>query len=424
MAFRFLHLADLHLDTVFGGREETSEHFRAATFTAFERAVDFAIAEGLHAVLAAGDLYDEELLSLKTEAWLTHEVQRLAEAGVWFLACCGNHDPGGANHHAARLGLTLDPGDTEAAADDWRRRVHCFRSPQPEAIRVRDRDGTEVAIVVGAGHPTAAESRNLAAEFPHIDATLPVVGLLHTQVAGARAAEAHDRYAPSTAADFERSDYDYWALGHVHVRGRAVPNRPAYYAGNLQGRNPRETGAKGGYLVEARAGSPAEPVFVALAPARWERVEVDDLPGADATGALIDHVVGRVEAARADGAFALRCVLVGPTPLALRLREEGARRDLEQVLATRTGALEVQLRTEGLRLPFDRSVLRQAPTVIATALELIAAAREDAKLLAQLAPDELLTRCDDDEARAAYLAGLLADLDEELIQRSVAEDRS
>ena len=39
MAFRFLHLADLHLDTAFGGREKTRDHFRAATFAAFERAV-------------------------------------------------------------------------------------------------------------------------------------------------------------------------------------------------------------------------------------------------------------------------------------------------------------------------------------------------------------------------------------------------
>jgi DNA repair exonuclease SbcCD nuclease subunit len=425
MAFRFLHLADLHLDTVFGGLPETRDHFREATFRAFERAVDFAIREQLHAVLAAGDLYDDELLSLRTEVWFREQVQRLAEAGVSFLACCGNHDPGGENHKAARLGITLDRAGN-AAANDWRRRVHLFRDPQPEVVRVHDRSGAEVAIVVGAGHPTAAEANDLAATFPTVESTLPVVGLLHSQVAGARAADLHDRYAPSTAADYERSDYSYWALGHVHVRGRAVPNRPVYYAGNLQGRNPRETGAKGGYLVEAHAGAPADPTFIAFAPARWERFEFDDLPQTEVAGALTDRLVARIasERAGADGAFALRCVLAGPTPLAMRLRSEEARSELEAVLATRTGALEVQLRTARLTLPFDRSVLRDTPTVVATALELIAAAREDAALLGELAPAALLKSCESDSERDAYLAALLDGIDEELIQRSLAEDRT
>jgi exonuclease SbcD len=424
MAFRFLHLADLHLDTVFGGLPETRERLRAATFEAFESAVDFAIREQLHAVLAAGDLYDNELLSLRTEVWFRGQVQRLAEAGVWFLACCGNHDPGGRNHASARLGITLDSADDPAADGDWRRRVHLFRSPKPESVRIRDRDGSEVAIVVGAGHPTAAEARNLAETFPKVESTLPVVGLLHTQIAGARAAEAHDRYAPSTAADYEQCDYSYWALGHVHVRSRAIANRPVFYAGNLQGRNPRETGAKGGYLVEAHAGAPAEPRFVALAPARWERFEFDDLPQTEAAGALIDHLADRIaaERAEADDAFALRCVLSGPSPLAGRLREDETRREFEDALAARTGALEVQLRTARLTFPFDRSVLRGAPTVVAMALELIAAARDDATLLDELAPAELQTRCEGDETRAVYLAELLAGLDEALIQRSLAED--
>jgi len=426
MAFRFLHLADLHLDTVFGGLPETRDHFREATFRAFERAVDFAIREQLHAVLAAGDLYDDELLSLRTEVWFREQVQRLAEAGVSFLACCGNHDPGGDHHAVARLGITLDRDSEGVSDDDWRRRVHVFREPEPAAVHIRDCDGAEVGIVVGAGHPTAAEARNLAEAFPKLESRLPVVGLLHTQVAGARAAEAHDRYAPSTAADFDRSDYSYWALGHVHVRGRAVPNRPVYYAGNLQGRNPREAGAKGGYVVEAHAGAPAEPAFVELAPARWERFELADLPQTEVVGALLDHLVERIAAERtgADGVFALRCVLTGPSPLAVRLRADTERTELEAALAARTGALEVQLRTADLRLPFDRDALRGTPTVVAMALELIDAARTDATLLDELAPDDLQVLCDGEAERAAHLAELLAGIDEELIQRSLAGSHS
>ena len=54
MSFRFLHLADLHLETCFGGKPGTRERLREATLESFDRAVDYAISERLHAVLAAG----------------------------------------------------------------------------------------------------------------------------------------------------------------------------------------------------------------------------------------------------------------------------------------------------------------------------------------------------------------------------------
>ena len=48
MGFRFLHLADCHLETSFGGRPETRERLRRATREAFKRAFDYAIEEHLH----------------------------------------------------------------------------------------------------------------------------------------------------------------------------------------------------------------------------------------------------------------------------------------------------------------------------------------------------------------------------------------
>ena len=42
MSFRFLHLADLHLDTRFGGREATRARLREATLEAWFAAVELA----------------------------------------------------------------------------------------------------------------------------------------------------------------------------------------------------------------------------------------------------------------------------------------------------------------------------------------------------------------------------------------------
>jgi hypothetical protein len=102
----------------------------------------------------------------------------------------------------------------------------------------------------------------------------------------------------------------------------------------------------------------------------------------------------------------------------LRRREE--REAIEAELQVTTGALEIQLRDEGIVRPIDQRALRESPSAIAQALELIARATEDDALLTELAPDRLATDVDASE-RTAYLRELLAELPEELIERSIAE---
>ena len=416
--FRFLHLADLHLETSFGGRAATRERLRRAALEAFENAVDYAIDHRLHAVLAAGDLYDDPLLSLQTELAIQRQVQRLEEAGVWFLAVCGNHDPGGPRHRSIRLSLETDPSGAP------RERVHVFRDRHPQRVTVTDRDETPVGVVIGAGHPSDAEGENLAASFPAVATGLPLVGLLHTHVESTPAAGQHDRYAPSGQRDFERAEYSYWALGHIHSRQCAVRGQPVHYAGNLQGRNPRETGPKGGLVVEAQPGVAAEPQFVPFAPVRWEKVQVDRIADCTSVHALVAQlaeVVGALGAATDE--LIVRIELSGETPLAPMLRKSEEREAIEQDLQTTTGVLEIQLRDAGVVRPIDRRELRESPSAVAGALELIELAQHDDVLLETLAPDELATAVDASE-RVAYLRKLLAGLPEELIERSIAGDEA
>lgn len=422
-AFRFLHLADLHLETSFGGREATRARLRRATREAFEAAVDLALREKLHAVVVAGDLFDDGLLSLRTELWLERQVRRLCEAGVWFLAACGNHDPGGEGYRIAQTGLAPRQG---GAADAWRSRLHLFLGPEPEAVRVTDASGAAVGVVVGAGHPTDREPANLAARFPTLATALPVVGCLHTQVDTARGAERHERYAPSTRADYERLGYAYFALGHVHQPGPAVDGLPVYYAGNLQGRHARETGAKGGWLVEVHPGASAEPSFVRFGPVRWERLRIATLPADRSIAALAEALGRRIAAERESPGEELAVVveISGETPLASRLRSEEERSALEDELAAGTGVLEVQLRDAGLALPVDRELLEATPSVIASALALARRAAHDDALLLSLAPEPLARGPRDDAVRLASLRELLAGLPEELVQRFQPDSRS
>jgi DNA repair exonuclease SbcCD nuclease subunit len=387
---------------------------RRATLEAFEAAVDFAVERQLHAVLAAGDLYDDPLLSIQTELALQRQVQRLEEAGIWFFAVCGNHDPGGPQHRS--IPLRLEANELGAR----RERTHVFRERIAEQVMVTDRKGEPVGVVVGAGHATATEASNLAAAFPSPRSELAIVALLHSHVENARSAGDHDRYAPSGRQDFERPEYSYWALGHIHRRQRAVPGAPVYYAGNLQGRNARETGPKGGFVVEARPGIPAEPEFVRFAPIRWERLRVDAFPDSRSAAVLVAHLAERIDTLASDSDdLIVRVELAGETPLAQSLRSARELESFERELERKTGALEIQLRNCGVVRPIDRSALRESPTAVARALELIDRASEDDLLLAELAPRELATSLDRG-ARIEYLRGLLADLPEELIERTLS----
>ena len=92
---RFLHVADVHLDTSFAGRSDSARRrLRDASRQAFQAAVDLAIREDVHAFLVAGDLFDSERLSFSTERFLLEQAHRLGDHGITVVYATGNHDPG------------------------------------------------------------------------------------------------------------------------------------------------------------------------------------------------------------------------------------------------------------------------------------------------------------------------------------------
>ena len=78
MPFRFLHTADLHLDSPLVSlalrNADLADLVRGASRRALERIVDIAIAEEVDALLIAGDLYD----GVETALLL-----RLFKGGTW-----------------------------------------------------------------------------------------------------------------------------------------------------------------------------------------------------------------------------------------------------------------------------------------------------------------------------------------------------
>lgn len=410
---RFLHLADVHLDTPFAGRtEQLRSRLRQASRTALRNAVDCAISEELDAVLVAGDLFDGRRLSFETERFLMEELHRLGEPGIEVVYATGNHDPGRGGLRAHRL--------------DWPAHVTVVGERSPRRIPIR-REGREVGWVTAAGHESERETRDLSRAFPPPAGNLPEVGLLHTQVTRARDAERHDPYAPSELAVLRRSGHHYWALGHVHVRQRLSEAPPVHYPGNIQGRTPAESGAKGGLLVDlSEPGVPAVE-FRPFGPVRWETLEVDGLEEAHSVERLTARIAGawrsERETDRWPGPFdwIVRVVLKGPSPLWAELSRHEDRQSLADRLAGELHALDVTVEAPTVHPVVSVEDHRRREDVLGEALKLVRELRRGGAL-DRVADIELARfATSPDEERDRYVRSLLEDAEGEILARLLAD---
>jgi exonuclease SbcD len=85
-AFRFIHSADIHLDSPLrslGLRNPTlGALIGNATRQAFVRIIDLCLEEQVDALVLAGDLYDGDQTSMKTARFFASQLRRLSEAGI------------------------------------------------------------------------------------------------------------------------------------------------------------------------------------------------------------------------------------------------------------------------------------------------------------------------------------------------------
>jgi exonuclease SbcD len=295
--FRFLHTADLHLDSPLRGLamrdEAAAQTLLGASRRAFESLVDLALAEPVDFVVIAGDVYDRDWKGYETGLFFRRGMARLASEGVPVYLVAGNHDA--ASVISRRLTLPEN--------------VRVFSSRAPETHQP---EPWPVAIH-GMSFPNRAVEENLVPRYPDPVPGKFNLGLLHTSLAGS---EGHDTYAPCTVAELVAKGYDYWALGHIH-QPQIVHESPwIVYPGNLQGRHIRENGPRGCRIVDVDDALEVTACeWHALDVARWETVAVA-LDGA----ASLDEALPRLRAAVAsavEGAegrlLALRLVLSGAT---------------------------------------------------------------------------------------------------------------
>lgn len=295
MHYRFLHAADVHLDSPLrglGSKEGAPvDAIRSATRQALENLVDLAITEKVAFVLLAGDLYDGDWRDYNTGLFFVRLMSQLEKEGIQVFVVQGNHDA------ASSITRTLRLPDN----------VKLFSPRRAESV-VIDHLAT---VVHGMSFPNREVSENLAAAYPdRLEGHLNI-GLLHTSLDGR---EGHAPYAPCTTGDLIGKGYDYWALGHVHTR-EEHEDPWIVFPGNIQGRHIRETGPKGCTVVEVRDGAITSVEERILDVFRWASLSLD-VSDTETEDQVLEHVrTGlALEAERAQGRpVAVRVELKGAT---------------------------------------------------------------------------------------------------------------
>lgn len=386
--FRFIHAADLHLDSPFAGLsgvpEAVRQLLRGSTFAALDNLTELAIREKVDFVLIAGDVYDSADRSLRAQLRFHHAMKRLAENGISAFVVHGNHDP-------------LDGREAKL---DWPSGVHMFKAGEVERVPVVLAGRGHVADIQGISYPTAAVRDNYAQRFEAGAAGVYQIGLLHANVDGS---PEHADYAPCSLRELAAAGLDYWALGHVHTR-RVLSEKPwVVYPGNIQGRSNRETGAKGCYVVEVDGSGAAELRFQALDAVRWlvRQVSIADCSTEQELKEELERVVEDARTAAEGKPSVLRLVLTGRGRLhgklqggyARDLAEELRRAELErwelpeEVTGTGEGMPLVWLEKLSVRtgVAADRDVLLQSEGFLGELLRLAAELESEPQALQSFA---------------------------------------
>ncbi|HJN43273.1 MAG: phosphoesterase [Acidobacteria bacterium] len=413
MTFRFVHAADLHLDSPFKGIRETERRvadiLRRATFEAYERVIELCVDRRVDALLVAGDIFDGADGSLAAQIHFVRGLERLDAAGIRAFICHGNHDP--LDGWGARL--TMPPS------------VHQF-GEHAEAVPVDPQSSTG-PVVCGVSYPTREIRSSLLPGFPPPAPGRVTIGMLHANVG---ASTGHEAYAPCTVEELAATGYDYWALGHVHTRAILRDEAPLVaYPGNTQGRHPNERGARGVYLVQVddRGGQVTiSQEFVATDRVRWEQVDLQ-IDGIDDDTALFGRLQTLVDdlVAQADGRYLVyRVRLEGRGPVHESLARAGSIDDLSAELNQAWGSHQPFAFCGGIvdetKSRLDRAALAESKDFIGDFLALTDAASRYEALAAEL--QRALAPLYDNTRARKYLGNRLPDTDEVRGMVAAAED--
>ncbi len=270
---KLLHLADLHIGVENYGRmdAQTGMHSRLRDFLdRLDEVVSLALAEGVHLVVIAGDIYKNRLPNPTQQREFARRVLRLRDAGIAVFIITGNHDisPSVGRAHSVEIFAALElpgitvvhrpsshrlstrAGDVQLIALPWVTRHGLFRDDE-----LRDLSTLDIERMLRQRVDDFLEQ-----SFDALDATTPAVLVLHATLDGARVG-AQGSLTPGNDFVLSRGvvadpRLDYVAMGHIHRHQSLGDKPPLVYAGSIERIDFGERSEdKGCVLVELERGN-------------------------------------------------------------------------------------------------------------------------------------------------------------------------
>lgn len=299
---KFMHCADLHLDSPFSLDDpHKAEQRRAELRGAFASMMLFAKTEGVDLMLMAGDLFDSDYAGRDTAALMAREFA--SNPKCKFIIAPGNHDP-------------YTP-DSIWARYQFPEHVYIFDTDKLSYFSFDD-IGVDVYGYAFTG--PSMQHNPFAGKRPRNPQRINLL------CAHGDLGEPTSPYCPIALDDVQKSGFDYIALGHIHnTTGIERAGNTYYgYSGCLEGRDFGETGHKGAVYVKLDKTESGE-VHAEIRGLRFSkrRYEIIRL---NVTGCTSEsEIVSRIQKTMVEKGYgadtALRCILEGELPPSLDFSE-------------------------------------------------------------------------------------------------------
>ncbi|MCK8605495.1 DNA repair exonuclease [Leuconostoc citreum] len=267
---KFIHAGDIHLGNPFIGLDaqlpdNLKQLVQQSTHQAFMKMINDALTEKVDLLLLPGDFYSASESSPRLQELVQSAFLKLNQAGIQVFLSLGNHD------FEANTSQHLP----------WPENVYIF-DQHVETTYHTTASGEKIAVT-GFSYQSQRQMTPVIDEFPTRDLGVDYhLGMYHGAVG-----VTGEPYAPFKVTDMLEKGYDYWALGHIHVR-QTLNTRPFIgYSGSIQGLNRKEVGPKGYYIVDVA--NQLRPIFREAETILWDKLRLESVKNEDDLQEMINH---------------------------------------------------------------------------------------------------------------------------------------
>ena len=252
---KIIHCADLHLDSKMTANlsKEKAKERKSELLKTFQKMVDYAVENGVKAIIIAGDLYDTKNISATARNTVQQAILNHSDIDFYYLK--GNHDV-----ESPLTNMEEKPKNLKTFTDEWTSYV------------LNEESGGNIVLT---GVELEAKNTQSIYRSLVLNGEMFNIVTLHGQEAEY---VGKDKTECIHLRELRNKGIDYLALGHVHeYKKEALDSRGTYcYAGCLEGRGFDECGEHGFVLLEVDEGTrKATTTFVPFASRNLYTLEVD-----------------------------------------------------------------------------------------------------------------------------------------------------